>query len=150
MVTICSILFLGGWYTGIPKISSSPPAPNFAIRVGLVTTPPSSSHLELHSEEWFLRGVERWPAATFHQIDDKNGACAAHAEEGPMILYKTTVKAHITGFRMVNFIQPDSFHPGWPQTPVLRRLSAEFEKDCGNAYDLVIFPFGVLSRASFY
>jgi hypothetical protein len=146
-IAIASILFFVGQYLGIPVVGASPSVPTFNVQIGLVTPLPSSDSPQIYPREWLLRRVKTWPGANIHPIDDKSGACAAHAEEDPIIVYKPAMRAHITGFRMVHFLQPGSLQPGFPKSPVLRNLTPELEKDCGNAYDLIIFPFSVLSRA---
>jgi hypothetical protein len=148
-----SILLLLSWYFGIPAISQSPPGPNFAVLVGVVKFPESISFPQPRPEEWLLRAVGRWPEADIHLIEDKNGACAAHIAEEPQIVYRPTLRAHITGFRMFTFLNRASFNPGsfdvgWPHFPVLQRLTLALEKDCGDTYDLIVFPFGVLERAT--
>jgi len=149
MIAFCCILFWGAWYSGISRISPNPPAPNFAVEIGLVAPPPSSSFREVFPEGWFLREVQGWPGATFHRIDADNEVCAAHALQRPAILYKATLKARITAFRMSRFIEPSVFQPGLPQPPVTESLTPEMEKDCGNAYDLIVLPFSILERARF-
>jgi hypothetical protein len=63
-----------------------------------------------------------------------------------MIFYKATIKARITGFRMAHIIGKDLL--GGP-IPVLQRLTPELERDCGNAYDLIVLPGKGPQRATF-
>lgn len=150
LIAFVVIVFFGGRYTGIWKMSDAPPAPNFPVEIGVVNLPSSNLVQSTLPQEWMLRALGRWPEAKFHQIGDKDGACLAHAQEGPTIAYKDSWRAHLTAFRMVQFIQPAALQPGLPVGPVALRSTPELEKDCGSAYDLIVFPFGVSKRATFF
>jgi hypothetical protein len=119
-----------------------PPGPNFTVQVA-VLSPSEAGGASLSPV--LLDGVNSWPKASVHEIVDRNNVCAAHFQDEPTILYRPSLKAHITGFRMTHVLGR-RWNVGL--APGLEPLTPEIERDCPGSYDLLVLP-DVLHRAVF-
>ena len=144
LMAFLAVLFLGDWlglYRLDMLLSTSstlgfhtPPRPNFAVEAGFLRLPDVPGTLD--SRARLASAVDSWPNAAVHSIDDPGHACQAHLQEDDAaIYYKTTARARVTAFRMAHH-----WSVALGRAPVRLPLTAELERDCGRAYDLVILP----------
>ncbi len=148
MITLMIVFGFGYWIglihlTGVSVAYAEPPAPN--LHIDIATLKPLDPAEDLsHS---MSLGLSRWPKASVHEIDRSNSACSSHSQDEPTIFYKTSLKAHLTAFRMVRFQAQSAWN--FEARPELQPLTPEIQRDCPGTYDLLVLPPSGIDKVRF-